>query len=102
MTPRLIQALSGIRSEDEPPCFRGKHSHCHSSQHLLLPRSTGLAFMLLELRRWEKETGEKVYLYDSTMQFEGYTGEICKDDYTRVVDTTFPDVDNSFWSVGVG
>ncbi|OAO17137.1 hypothetical protein AV274_1163 [Blastocystis sp. ATCC 50177/Nand II] len=23
---------------------------------------------------------------------------ICQDDYTRVVDTTFPDVDNSFWS----
>lgn len=55
--------------------------------------------MLLELRRWEKETGEKVYVYDTTMQFEGYTGEICQDDYTRVVDTTFPDVDNSFWSV---
>ena len=55
--------------------------------------------MLLELRRWEKETGEKVYVYDTTMQFEGYTGEICPDDYTRVVDTTFPDVDNSFWSV---
>ena len=46
--------------------------------------------MLLELRRWEKETGEKVYVYDTTMQFEGYTGEICQDDYTRVVDTTFP------------
>ena len=57
--------------------------------------------MLLELRRWEKETGEKVYLYDTTMQFEGYTGEICQNDYTRVVDTTFPDVDNSFWSVCV-
>ena len=55
--------------------------------------------MLLELRRWEKETGEKVDVYDTTMQFEGYTGEICQDDYTRVVDTTFPDVDNSFWSV---
>ena len=55
--------------------------------------------MLLELRRWGKETGEKVDVYDTTMQFEGYTGEICQDDYTRVVDTTFPDVDNSFWSV---
>ncbi|KAK8800299.1 hypothetical protein WA171_004933 [Blastocystis sp. BT1] len=67
-------------------------------EHVLLPRSTGLAFIIKELREWEENTGESVYLYNITMQFEGYSGEICSDDnYGREVDVTFPSFENSFW-----
>lgn len=70
------------------------------SQHVLLPRSTGLAFIVKELREWEKKTGETVYLYNTTMQFEGYSGEICSDsNYERQVDVSFPSFDNTFWNV---
>lgn len=50
--------------------------------------------------KWEENTGESVYLYNITMQFEGYSGEICSDDnYGREVDVTFPSFENSFWKV---
>lgn len=66
----------------------------------MLPRSTGLAFIIKELREWEENTGETVYVYNVTMQFEGYSGEICSDDnYGRVVDVNFPSFENSFWKV---
>jgi singapore isolate B (sub-type 7) whole genome shotgun sequence assembly, scaffold_6 len=59
-----------------------------------------LAFIIKELREWEENTGESVYLYNITMQFEGYSGEICSDDnYGREVDVTFPSFENSFWKV---
>ena len=68
-------------------------------QHLLLPHSTGLAYVIKEIKQWEKETGEIAYMYDTTMQFEGYTGEIPDGDYKRVVDVNYPDPDNSIWKV---
>ena len=68
---------------------------------MLLPRSTGLAFIVNELREGEKKTGEQVYIYDTTMQFEGYSGEVCSDDnYGRTVDVNFPSFENCFWNVG--
>lgn len=66
---------------------------------MLLPRSTGLAFVVKELKEWEEKTGEVAYLYDATMQFEGYSGEIAGENYKRVVDVNFPDPDNSIWKV---
>ena len=66
---------------------------------MLLPHSTGLAFVIKELKQWEKETGQTAYLYDTTMQFEGYTGEIPDDNYKRVIDVNYPDPDNSIWKV---
>ena len=71
-------------------------------EHLLLPRSTGLAFIVQQIREWEKTSCETVYLYDATMQFEGYSGEISRDNYERSVDVNFPDIDNCFfWRVPV-
>ena len=69
---------------------------------MLLPRSTGLAFIIKELKEWEEQTGEVAYLYDTTMQFEGYTGEIAGNNYERVVDVNYPDPDNSVWKVYLG
>ena len=66
---------------------------------MLLPRSTGLAYIVKELKEWEEKTGEVAYLYDTTMQFEGYSGEIAANDYTRVVDVNYPDPNNSVWKV---
>lgn len=37
-------------------------------------------------------------MYDTTMQFEGYHGEICDDQYTRKQDLDFPTVFGTFWS----
>ena len=53
------------------PQFEVRVFFTSESQHVLLPRSTGLAFIVKELREWEKKTGETVYLYNTTMQFEG-------------------------------
>ena len=82
------------------PQFEVRVSPPPERQHVLLPRSTGLAFIVKELREWEKKSGETVYLYNTTMQFEGYSGEICGDNnYERLVDVSFPSFDNTFWNV---
>lgn len=54
-----------------------------------------------ELKEWEEKTGETAYIYDSTMEFEGYSGEISGDNYERVVDVNYPDFENSLWKVDV-
>lgn len=55
--------------------------------------------MLHTLAQRRKETGEEFYVYDTTMQFEGYHGEICDDSYTRKHDLDFPTIVSTFWKV---
>ena len=55
--------------------------------------------MLKRLHESHLQTGEDFYLYDTTMQFEGYSGEICGEHYEREIDVDFPSVDNVFWRV---
>ena len=65
----------------------------------MLPRSTGFAYMLYTLAQQAKETGEEYYVYDTTMQFEGYHGEVCDDHYHRKQDVDFPTIVSTFWGV---
>lgn len=55
--------------------------------------------MLYYLKEESKKTGEDFYVYDSTMQFDGYHGEICDDSYQRKQDVDFPTIFGTFWSV---
>ena len=65
----------------------------------MLPRSLGLAYMLKHLHECHVNTGEEFYVYDTVVQYEGYSGEICGENYERSVDVNFPSVDNLFWKV---
>lgn len=55
--------------------------------------------MIHYLKEQSKQTGEEYYIYDSTMQFNGYHGEICDDSYNRKQDTEFPTIVGTFWGV---
>ena len=61
-------------------------------QHLLLPRSTGLAYLVKNLVDETKRSGEEFYIYDTMMQFDGYRGEICDNHYHRSKDLGFPTI----------
>lgn len=59
----------------------------------------GLSYVLKRLHEAHLQTGEDFYVYDTTMQFEGYSGEICGEHYEREIDTTFPSLMNVFGKV---
>ena len=55
--------------------------------------------MLKHLHECHLNTGEDFYIYDTVVQYEGYSGEICGENYERSIDVNFPSVDNLFWKV---
>lgn len=56
--------------------------------------------MVKHLHDCHVNTGEDFYIYDTVVQYEGYSGEICGENYERSIDVNFPSVDNLFWKVG--
>ena len=55
--------------------------------------------MVYYLNEQSKKTGEDYYVYDTTMQFNGYHGEICDDSYQRKQDIEFPTIVGTFCGV---
>lgn len=55
--------------------------------------------MVYTLAQHQKESGEEYYVYDTTMQFEGYHGEVPDDQYKRIRDTDYPSIFSTFWKV---
>lgn len=74
------------------PCLEVGGRFFDSFQHLLLPRSTGLAYLVKNLVDETKRSGEEFYIYDTMMQFDGYRGEICDSHYHRSKDLGFPTI----------
>ena len=59
----------------------------------------GLAYVLKRLHEAHLQTEEDFYVYDATMQFEGYSGEICGEHYEREIDKNLPSLVNMFGKV---
>lgn len=65
----------------------------------MLPRSTGLAYLVKNLVDETKRSGEEFYIYDTMMQFDGYHGEICDRHYHRSKDLDFPTILSTLYGV---
>lgn len=90
LTQETYERSQRYAKKVDRPCLEVPPFPFVHSKHLLLPRSTGLAYLVKNLADETKRSGEEFYIYDTMMQFDGYRGEICDKHYHRSRDLDFP------------